>query len=124
MRLWGDNRLDVLVATSYAARFSAFNPIEHLWSPLSKKLNGVTLSAVAPGDLKSPCQISGISNEERSQKEVEVFDRAIDQLCQTYWADATFDGYPVFQRSIPCLSSRNGKYDDYNAVQDFIRAPI
>ena len=42
MRFWRDNNLDVLVATSFAARFSAFNPIEHLWSPLSKKLNGVT----------------------------------------------------------------------------------
>ena len=68
MWLLKDNRLDVLVATSAAARFSAFNPIEHLWSPLSKTLNGVTLSAVAPGDSKPPCQISGISNEEGSQK--------------------------------------------------------
>ena len=70
MRLWRDNRLDVLVTISIAARFSAFNPIEHLWSSLSKKLNGVNLSAVhvAPGDSKLPCQISGISNEERSQK--------------------------------------------------------
>lgn len=52
-----------------------------------------------------PPQISGISDEERSQKEAGFFDRAIDQLCQTYWADATFDGYPVFRRIIPCLSS-------------------
>ena len=124
MRLWRDTNLDVLVATSFAARFSAFNPIEHLWSPLSKKLNGVTFSAIAPGDSKPPCQISGISNEEKSQEEAEVFNRAIGQLCQTYWADATFDGYPVFQRSIPCLSNKNGKYDDYNAVHDFIRSPI
>jgi len=63
MRLWRDNNLDVLVATSFAARFSAFNPIEHLWSPLSKKLDGVTFSAVAPGDSKPPSQISGISDE-------------------------------------------------------------
>ena len=124
MRLWRDNNLDVLVATSFAARFSAFNPIEHLWSPLSKKLDGVTFSAVAPGDSKPPSQISGISDEERSQKEAEVFDKAIDQLCQTYWADATFDGYPVFRRIIPCLSSSCGEYDDYNAVHEFIRAPI
>lgn len=54
MRLWRDNNLDVLVATSFAACFSAFNPIEHLWSPLSKKLDGVTSSAVAPGDSSLP----------------------------------------------------------------------
>ena len=74
MQLWRDNNLDVLVDTSYAARFSAFSPIEHLWSRLSKKLNGVTLSAVAPGDSKPPCKTSWISNSERSRKEGEVFD--------------------------------------------------
>ena len=37
MRLWRDNNLYVLVATSFAARFSALNPMKHLWSPLGKK---------------------------------------------------------------------------------------
>ena len=120
MRLWRDNNLDVLVVTSFAARFSAFSPIEHLWSPLSKKLNGVTFSPVAPGDSKPPCQISGISNSERSRKEGEVFDRAIHQLCNTYWADTIFDGYQVVVRSIPCLPSYAGQYDDYDDVHRFI----
>jgi len=108
MRLWRDNKSRCPGGHLIAARFSAFNPIEHLWSPLSNKLDGVTFSAVAPGDSKPPSQISGISDEERSQKEAEVFDRAIDQLRQTYWVDATFDGYPVFRSIIPCLSSSCG----------------
>jgi len=33
----------------------------------------------------APCQIPGISEQERRQKESEVFDRAIDDLCSTHW---------------------------------------
>ena len=57
-RLWRDAGLDMLVVCSYSARYSAYNPIEHLWSPLSKKLCGVQLSSKASG---LPCQIAGIS---------------------------------------------------------------
>ena len=36
-RLWIDSGLDVLGVVSYAPRYSAYNNIEHLWSPMSKK---------------------------------------------------------------------------------------
>ena len=36
MRLWQECNLDLLCICSYAARFSAYNPIEHLWAPMSK----------------------------------------------------------------------------------------
>lgn len=35
--LWKGCNLDMLCITSFAARYSAYNPIEHLWAPLSKK---------------------------------------------------------------------------------------
>ena len=50
-RLWRDTDLDMLVVCSYAARYSAYNPIEHLWSPLSKELSGVQFSSKATGDM-------------------------------------------------------------------------
>ena len=34
----------ILGILTYVARYSAFNPIEHLWSPLSNKLSSVTFS--------------------------------------------------------------------------------
>lgn len=77
-RLWRDADLDLLVVCSYAARYSAY--IEHLWSPLSKKLGGVRFSSRAAGDNKPPCQVAGIAAEERRQREAEVFDRAINGL--------------------------------------------
>ena len=61
--LWRDAGLDILVVCSYAARFSAYNPIEHLWSP-SKKLCGVQFSSKASGDTKPPSQMSGLTTEE------------------------------------------------------------
>jgi hypothetical protein len=49
-KLWKDKRLDGLVLTSYCASLSAFKPIEHFWSHLSRQLSALTLSAIAPGD--------------------------------------------------------------------------
>ena len=40
-RLFKTLKLDILSVFTYAARYSAFNCIEHLWSPLSNKLSGV-----------------------------------------------------------------------------------
>ena len=42
--LWKESKLDFLTVTSNAAGLSAFNPIEHLWSPLSNCLTSVTLN--------------------------------------------------------------------------------
>jgi len=51
---------------------------------MSKKLSGIQFSSRVCGDTKPPCQIPGISEQERRQKESEVFDRAIDDLCSTH----------------------------------------
>ena len=69
----------MICITNFAARYSAYNPIEHLWSRMSKRLASVTLSAVSTGDSKPPCSIPGLSAEE--EKKTEVFDRAISELC-------------------------------------------
>lgn len=91
MRLWRDCNLDMLVICSYAARFSAYNHIEHLWSPMSKLLTSVTLPANIPGEDKAPCQ-QKLPKETIKAKEVQVFDREISQVCEVHWKDATFDG--------------------------------
>ena len=56
--------LDMLTVFTFAARYSAFNCIEHLWSPLSDKLAGVTFDSVYPGDKEPPTKISQLSNSE------------------------------------------------------------
>ena len=53
MQLWRDCDLDLLV-TSFAACYSAYNPIEHWWSPLRKNLNSVRLKAIDGDDQQPP----------------------------------------------------------------------
>ena len=91
LRLWKSCNLDILCVTSFAARYSAYNPIEHLWSVLSKKLASVKLSAVADGDVKAPYYLSGITEEQKKAKEAEVFDRAITEISDVHWNKTVFD---------------------------------
>ena len=66
-RLWRDNGLDILGLVSYAARYSAYNDIEHLWSPLSKHLSSVILPSVLEEDLVEPNK-QGIEVDEKRKK--------------------------------------------------------
>lgn len=113
MRLWRDTGLDMVCATSFAARYSAYNPIEH---PLSNKLTSVRFNAVADGDSKPPCQTSGISEEERSEKEGAVFDRAINDV---HWKSFDFDGFEVKPLSVDCIGHKPSPYDDHDDVALF-----
>ena len=71
-RLWKDTGLDLLCIVSYAAKYSAYNNIEHLWSPISKKLCSVVLPSILEGDEKEPCKMSHLTPEERKEKEMKV----------------------------------------------------
>ena len=51
-----DAGLDVLGIVSYAAQWSAYTNIEHLWSQMSKRLANVVLPYVLDDDQSLPCQ--------------------------------------------------------------------
>ena len=44
--------LDFLAVFTHRARYSPYNCIEHLWTPLSNMLSRVTFNAIYPGDKK------------------------------------------------------------------------
>ena len=71
-RLWRDLGLDVLGIVSYAAKYSAYNNIEHLWSPMSRKLSSVVLPSVLEGDDLPPYKQTDLSKQEIVEKEAEV----------------------------------------------------
>ena len=96
-RLWRDSNCDVLVQTSYAPGHSAHNMIEHAWAPLSRKLAGVTLPITLEGEDKPPCQQTALSAVERRQKEVKVFNNALNN----YWDGKTYDGFPISSTGKP-----------------------
>ena len=60
-RLFKTLKLDILSVFTYAARYSAFNCIEHLWSPLSNKLSGVQFSPKLKEESKPPAYQGGLS---------------------------------------------------------------
>ena len=93
--------LDFLSVSTYAARYSAFNPIEDLWSPLSDMLAGVVFSPKLDGDTKPLCLQSQLSPDELREKEYAVFDNAISEL-STFWKEAKFDGFPIQLEKIIC----------------------
>ena len=68
-RLFKRLDLDFLSVFTYAARYSAFNYIEHLWAPLSDKLSSVVLSSKLPGESRPPAQQGGLSVEALRKKE-------------------------------------------------------
>lgn len=94
-RLFKALELDILTVFTYAARYSAFNCIEHLWSPLSKKLAGVQFSATVEDQAKPPCYQAGLSAADLYKQEKIVFDNAIKSVVQDFWNNATFNNFPV-----------------------------
>ena len=124
MRLWRDCDLDLLVVTSFAARYSAYNPIEHLWSPLSKILNSVRLKAIDGDDQQPPCRLPGLSLAQRNEKEARVLDKSISALCEGYWKDASFNGFKVKPVGVPCIPTSPGFYSDHDFIHRFLKAPL
>ena len=49
-RLFKELDYDMLSVSTYTARYSAYNPIERAWSPLSHMLAGVIFSPKMEGD--------------------------------------------------------------------------
>ena len=89
----------MLSVFSYAARYSAFNPVEHLWSPLSNHLSGVVFSPRIEGESKAPSQQSRLSSEKLKDKEKIVFDKALD--LGSYWKNVNL-GFHLKVEKVYC----------------------
>ena len=109
-----------MVVTSYAAGQSAYNMIEHAWSPLSNRLTSVKLPAVLPGETQPPNKQTNLSVEERTKKEKTMLDNAANMLGK-YWDCCTFDGHPVVPITIP--SDEDKTYDEHEILR-FVGSPI
>ena len=122
-RLFKHLNLDLLAVFTYAARYSAYNCIEHLWAPLSNKLSGVTFNAVYPGDKEAPAKMTKISDEQRKEKEKVIFENAMTSMKLDHWKDALFDSFVIKTEVIPC-GEDNLVFNDYENVKAFIKYPI
>ena len=121
-RLFKTLCLDFFVVFTYAARYSAYNPIEHLWSKMSNKLSGVVFSSAEKSGGKPPIHQSGLTAEELMQKEKIVFDKAMTEL-ESYWKDVNFDNHKVFTSVIKTNEDKL-LFDDYETVKKFLACPL
>ena len=118
-RLWKDSGLDILWIISYAASWSAYNNIEHLWSPASRRLCSVIVPSILEGDDKPICKMADIDTEERRQKEAILFNTAMNVVVSNYWNDFTFSGNAVTTSFKKCLDKEE-PYDDYKTVHQLL----
>ena len=114
-RLWKQPKLNVLEIVSYAARFSAYNNIEHTWTPMSNKLTSV------PGDEAVSYKL-GISRNEIQQKEADLFDNAMQLITDKYRSEAVFKGSEVTAMMEPSLVNSH-PCNDFKRVHDLIMGP-
>jgi hypothetical protein len=86
-RVWVKHGLEYLAVCRNAANYSAYNPVERLWSPASKKLAGVTVSAKLPGDDKPPSQMGAeVDAATVRAKELDVFHNAANEF-KDFWTN-------------------------------------
>ena len=53
---------------TYAVRYSAFNPIEHLWAQISNALSGVNLPSKLEGESTALAKQGKLTNKEQNAK--------------------------------------------------------
>ena len=121
-RLFKVLHLDMLSVSTYAARYSAFNPIEHLWSVMSNKLSGVVFSPTLEGESKPPLQQTNLLPPELVRKEKQVFDAAMNEL-KNYWKEVKFDDFDVTTRVV-LTNEDELLFDDHDNVKKFLACPI
>ncbi|XP_071502781.1 uncharacterized protein [Diadema antillarum] len=108
-KLWKEGKYDMLISTCMPAGLSRYNPIEHLWSPLSKFLAGVSLPACLPGETVPPA-LQSISPDEKLEKETIVFENALNRL-NMYWDGRVHDGFRITSKAVlPNAGDENGTY--------------
>ena len=66
--------LDQLIVTCNAVGWSAMNPIEHLWLPLSSSLSSVTSNCRFREDGVDPCNDTLTTKEEQTKQNKDTLD--------------------------------------------------
>ena len=67
-RLRRDSGLDILGIVSYAAKYSAYDNVEHTWSPINRRISSVVLPSVLEGEEERPCKKADLTNERAAKK--------------------------------------------------------
>ena len=105
-QVWDKLELDYLLITSYAPGDSKFNPIEHAWAPLTMWCFGLVLHNTLEGEDLCPNRQTTLSEDERYQKNICVFDAALSKVASVL-GGRHYDGYPVSVRPVSTHNEEN-----------------
>jgi len=111
-QMWKDSGLDIFGIMSYAAQWSAYNNIEHLWSPMSKKLANAVLPQILEEEQTPPCQQRDLSKKEMAEKEARLFDQVMSLIKDKYWHETEFNGCEITTLVRQSLE-KEAPYNDY-----------
>ena len=121
-RLWRDIDLTKLTAITYSSGRSAFNPIEHAWSPVSNKLTGVALPATLKGEELPLNKQSGLTKEEFERKSTEMLVNASEMLAE-YWNNVSYNDHAVLPAVIKGYNDK-GCYNDHYNINRLVYATL
>lgn len=111
-KLFRQSGLDGMIVTTYCPGYSALNPVEHLWAPLTHAIAAVYLPDTLPGEDQPPSK-QNLPEEEKRCKEHSVFNNAMAQL-KLYWENVRWSGMVPDVTVVPSESS-GGLYKTYHA---------
>lgn len=118
-KLWKEHDLDMIIVSSFAPGYSAYNPVEHLWSPLSRALTGVLGNPIADGDERPPAYLS-LPPADKLQKEISVFDREMQKV-KLHWDGKEFDGWPILTHVVESKECLDIGETEYNLVHEYCK---
>ena len=110
-RFWMKSGLDAFGMGSGGGGYSAFNPIERSWAPVSKQLSGVYLSDTLPNEDEAPIKQSGLTARELIEKEHVVFDSAMQHAARLWNNGFTIAGHKVHAEVVQC-ADKPTPFDD------------
>lgn len=134
--LWKECLLQSLIVFDYGPNQSALNPIERIWSPVTKTLSGVIfhdrvrINSNDPNkpptfEELAPCKQSDLTPSELDEKEKKVFNTAMEECCELISRHAVYAGDSVLCHAVECFSiEEKSDKDTYESMLNFTKAPL
>ena len=119
-RFFMKSGLDAFGMGSGGGGYSAFNPIERSWAPVSRQLSSVYLSDKLPGEDEAPIKQSGLTATQLADKEHVVFDSAMEHAAKLWNNNFSIGGHPVMAEVVPC-AAKPTPFDDMDDFELWTR---
>ncbi|KAJ3433616.1 hypothetical protein M0812_22578 [Anaeramoeba flamelloides] len=126
-RIWRDLKLDLLNLACFApgpCDDYTHNPTSTVWSEITKHLQNFKLPGVKKEGQKVPYLDNDLSNNEKIEREIDMFDRANKKL-STFYQSLKKNKVIKSVESIPIYCEKTDEpYNDYEFVKIFLNGSI